>query len=310
MVINKKLLIIAVSLLLAIISMASASTSFYVAGEATGETNNVGFAGLSYDSQPIISSPDFNSQPQISMGVSSSLSGGSAKISHEYTILGNDLSSTTYLKSEYFGTNVEDIKFNINSELTPTCIVTSGNNIDDISIAYSCLSKASMPVSINAASLTGNDVSFAQVINHNQFYCENTVADPQGIVENTIGSQENPADSEKESSNQVAQDNPAESNQERSDQESHEQSFVPQEASPKEDAPDNPTKSDIKFVPADFDGDGQVADVLSENLGIFYNTEYGQVTAAGFDYDKSVEANDIKCTSEMLFAINMDTGAD
>jgi hypothetical protein len=289
---KKMLTIIFAFALMVAISAVSANTSYSIFGGALGHASDIGFAGLDFTSQPTISNPYYSNPIEITMGIGSTLSGGSATMSQNYNIIGDDQGSTACLKAVYSGKMVEGVQFNFQADIAPSFAQFSASNGYDPYLSYEAFSRATVPAILNSN-------SFADVITYNKFYCDAT----------------NPATQDDTANNQAeSQDNQVDTTQADATSISTEQSVQQSEDgstdvySPPGGPAPIPIKESIKFVPSNFQGDGEIAQALSESLAMYYRSGYvpednmEEITAAGFDYAKSIESNDMACQSTMVFA--------
>jgi hypothetical protein len=301
---HKKLLTIAALALMVAISAVSANTSYSIFGGALGESSNAGFAGLDFTSEPTISNPYYANPIKISMGIGSTLSSGSAVMNQNYAIIGDDQGSIGFLKSEYIGKMVEGVQFSVQADIAPSFVQIDASNIGDPNLSYGAFSRATVPVVLNSG-------SFANVMTYNKFYCDATNptnTDPTS-TDNSGSAEAGQASSQ---DNQAGVTSTLTEQATPQGEETPSQLYTP----PGGPAP-LPTKDELKFVPSGFKGDGGVAEDLSENLAIYYRSDFVQednmeeIVAAGFDYAKSIESNDISCQSVMIFAADVKSnGAD
>jgi hypothetical protein len=299
---HKKMLttIIAFALLGAI-SAVAANTSYSISGGALGHASDIGFAGLDFTSQPTISDPYYCNPIEITMGVGSTLSSGSATMSQNYNIIGDDQGSIACLNAVYSGEMVEGVQFNFQADIAPSFAQFSTSNVIDPYLSYEAFSRATIPTVLNSK-------SFADVTTYNKFYCDtsnptsttSTTTTQDDTANNQAESQDNQADTA-----DTTQSDATPASTEQAVQQSEDDSadvYTP----PGGPAP-IPIKESIKFVPSNFQGDGEIAQALSESLAMYYRSDYvpednmEEITAAGFDYAKSTESNDMACQSTMIF---------
>jgi hypothetical protein len=319
---HKTILTVLVFALLMSVSAVLADTSYTIFGGALGEAKNIDFAGLDFISQPTISNPLYANPIQITMGIGSTLSGGSAAMSQNYAVMGDDQGSTACLKSEYVGKMVEGVRFSVQADIAPSFAEISASNIGDHYLSYEAFSKATVPAIFNSK-------SFANVMTYNKFYCDNTNPTTTGnsgsTATNQVDSQESQADTTSTSTNlnsapQDSSESPADNQVGLLDSSVDSTSASNVQAVPQSEDDSSqpytppggpaplPTKEQIRFVPSDFKGDGWIAEDLSESLAIYYRSDYvpedymEEIVAAGFDYAKTTESNDIACQSVMVFA--------
>jgi hypothetical protein len=293
---HKKMLttIFAFALLVAI-SAVSANTSYSISGGALGHAGDIGFAGLDFTSQPTISNPYYSNPIEITMGIGSTLSSGSATMSQNYNLIGDDQGSSACLKAVYSGKMVEGVQFNLQADIAPSFAQFSASDGVDPYLSYEAFSRATIPAVLNSK-------SFADVMTYNKFYCDTSNPTTQeDTAKIQAESQDNQADT-----TDTTQSDAAPASTEQAAQQS-EDDFTDVYTPPGGPAP-IPIKESIKFVPSNFQGDGEIAQALSENLAMYYRSGYvpednmEEITAAGFDYAKSTESNDMACQSTMVFA--------
>jgi hypothetical protein len=305
---HKKMLTIIMSFaILVAVSAVYANTSYSISGGALGHASDIGFAGLDFTSQPTISDPYYSNPIEITMGVASTLSSGSATMSQNYDIIGDDQGSTACLKAVYSGKMVEGVQFNFQADIAPAFAQFSQSNGLDPYLSYEAFSRATIPTVLDSK-------SFADVMTYNKFYCD--ASNPTATA-NQADTANNQAESQgnQDDTTDTAQSDVNPTSTEQAVQQSEDDSgdvYTP----PGGPAP-IPIKESIKFVPSNFQGDGEIAQALSESLAMYYRSNYvpednmEEITAAGFDYSKSTESNGMACQSTMVFAAEVKSnGAD